>query len=163
MTLQWTIIGTIAIMMIMVGGTPAPASEETEDQKESTESRHRVELFLGNTHDDGENGLSIGLGYEYRIVEYLGVGLFAEYADGDFREWVFGAPLYIHPYKGWRLLMAPGVDVERGDKGDPEFLFRTGLAYEFEFDAWSVTPEFNVDFVDSDQVFVYGVSFGWGF
>ena len=44
-----------------------------------------------------------------------------------------------------------------------EFLFRTGVAYEFEIGRWSITPQFNVDFVDGEEAYVYGLSFGWGF
>lgn len=125
--------------------------------------RHSVELFLGNTHEEGKDGFSIGLGYEYRIMDLLGTGLFAEYVDGDFREWVMGVPLLIHPYKGWRMLAAPGFDKKRGKDEDWEFLIRLGLAYEFENGRWSLTPEFNIGIVDGEEIFVYGVSFGRGF
>lgn len=150
----------ICLLTVFIAISHASESDET---KGSIDYRNRMELFLGNTHDGSENGFSIGLGYEYRIMDLLGAGLFVEYADAPFREFVFGVPVFIHPYKGLRLLAAPGVDLERGEKGDPEFLVRLGLAYEFEFDRWSVTPEFNVDFVDNEEVLVYGVSFGWGF
>ena len=59
--------------------------------------------------------------------------------------------------------MAPGIEIEDED-GDNNFLLRVGAAYEFEFaERWSLTPEFNVDFVDGDEVFVYGFSFGYEF
>ena len=41
---------------------------------------------------------------------------------------------------------------------------RIGLAYEFEI--WkqlSLSPEYNVDFVQGEQTMVYGISIGWGF
>jgi hypothetical protein len=69
-------------------------------------------------------------------------------------------PLFIHPYKDWIFILAPGFDY-RQDRHD--FLFRAGVAYEFEIDRWSISPLFNVDFVDGEQVLVYGVSFGYGF
>ncbi len=30
-------------------------------------------------------------------------------------------------------------------------------------ESWTINPEFNVDFVDGEEKFVYGVSFGKGF
>ncbi len=59
-----------------------------------------------------------------------------------------------------RFILAPGFDY-RQDRHD--FLFRAGVGYEFEIDRWSISPEFNVDFVDGEQVLVYGLSFGYGF
>ena len=52
---------------------------------------------------------------------------------------------------------APGVEI---NEGEAEFLFRTGLAYEFEYNRWSITPEFNVDFTEGKTALVYGVNFG---
>ena len=70
---------------------------------------------------------------------------------------------FLHPYKGWRFLVAPGIDIHDED-GDNNFLFRAGAAYELEIaESWSITPEFNVDFVDGDEVLVYGLSFGYEF
>jgi hypothetical protein len=37
------------------------------------------------------------------------------------------------------------------------------VAYEFEVGRWSLTPEFNIDFVDGEEAQVYGVSLGFGF
>jgi hypothetical protein len=49
-------------------------------------------------------------------------------------------------------------------EGETEFLFRAGVAYEFELsERWAVIPEVNVDFVDGEEAFVFGLSFGFGF
>ena len=86
-----------------------------------------------------------------------------EYAGGDFKEWVLAVPFFLHPYKGWRFLVAPGVAIPNNDHDD-EFLFRVGAAYEFEIgEKWAITPEFNLDFVDNSEVLVYGLSFGYKF
>ena len=44
-----------------------------------------------------------------------------------------------------------------------EFLVRAGVLYEFEVGGFSVASAFNVDFLDSDEVLVYGVNIGKGF
>jgi len=124
-----------------------------------------LEIFLGNTYEDpehgDENGFTVGLVYERRFSELLGIGGFYEYAAGDFDKWSVGVPLFIHPYEGWRFALAPGLEHRHGED---EFLFRTGVAYEFELsERWVMVPEFNVDFVDGEEAFAYGLSFGFGF
>ena len=124
-----------------------------------------VELFLGNTYeradDESANGLSVGLTYERRLSDLLGVGAFYEYAAGDFDKSSIGVPLFVHPYGGWRLALAPGLEHREGEDA---FLLRAGVAYEFElFERWVVMPEFNVDLVDGEEAFVFGLSFGFGF
>ena len=80
---------------------------------------------------------------------------------GELDKWSVGAPLLVHPYRGWRLALAPGVE-HRG--GEDAFLFRTGVAYEVELaERWALIPEFNVDFIDGQQSYVLGASVGLGF
>jgi hypothetical protein len=70
-------------------------------------------------------------------------------------------PLFIHPYKGFRFALAPGLEHRHGDD---EFLFRTGVGYEFILsERWIMMPEFNVDFVDGQEAFVFGLTLGYGF
>jgi len=153
----------VAVFLVMMPVKIRAEEAERDRITETPEHRHGVELFLGNTHDDGENGFSIGFTYEYRLNELFGIGGLIEYAGNDFREWILAAPFILHPYEGWRFLVAPGIDIEDED-GNNNFLLRVGSAYEFEIaERWSLTPEFNVDFVDGDEVFVYGFSFGYGF
>ncbi len=134
------------------------AENEHENAEESY--RHRLELFLGNKHDEGEEAFSFGITYEYRVSEIIGFGGFWEYAAGDFDKWLAGLPLFVHPYRGLRFVLAPGLEHEDSEN---EFLLRTGVAYELELGRWSITPEFNIDFVDGEEAQVYGVSFGYGF
>jgi hypothetical protein len=152
------LIIAVAFCLIIVPTNFVSAESETGHHEE--DRAHSLELFLGNTHEDGEDGFSVGLVYEYRLDELFGIGGFLEHADGDFDKWIVGLPLYIHPYKGFRFLVAAGLENEDNEN---EFLFRTGVSYEFEFGSWAIAPEFNVDFVDGDEALVYGVSFAWKF
>jgi hypothetical protein len=137
-----------ALLAVMV--CPAFATE-----REHEEHEQRVELFLGDADSEGEHGFTVGLIYEYRFTELLGLGGFVEYAGGHHDAWSAGVPLFVHPYGGWRFALAPGF--EHRD-GEDEFLFRTGVAHEFEVsDRWTVSPEFNVDFVDGEEILVFGL------
>ena len=161
---KYAMIGLILVILVLLMPVKIPAEEAGHGSKgEGLENRHGIELFLGNTHDDGEDGFSVGLSYEYRLNQLFGIGGIVEYASGVLREWVLAVPLFLHPYKGWRFLVAPGVTIPDND-GDDEFVFRVGVAYEFEIgEKWAIIPEFNVDFVDNSEVLVYGLNFGYKF
>jgi hypothetical protein len=134
------------------------------------ELRLRPELFLGVAHAEGHDNFAAGLAGEYRFGRFLGVGGFMERTGGAEEAWSFGVPLSIHPYEGVRLLLAPGQErkevQEEGEakKTEQSWLLRAGVAYEIEIGRWSLTPEFNVDFIEGGHhVLVYGASVGYGF
>jgi len=103
----------------------------------------------------------MGTKYEYHFSETNGVGGLIEYSSGELDSWVIAVPLFIHPYKGLRLLGAIGFD-ERNN--DTEFLFRAGIGYKFKInDKWNIIPEFNYDFVEGDEKYGYGVIFNYEF
>ena len=139
------------------------------DQASHPDAEHHqnnvAEFFVGNTYEDthhgSENGFTVGLTYERRLSSLWGVGGVYEYAAGDFDKWSISVPLFIHPYKGWRFQLAPGVEHK---KSEDEFLLRIGAAYEFMLsDRWMLIPEIAVDVVDGDEAIVYGLAFGFGF
>ena len=134
---------------------------EEEQQIESVEHRHRLGLFLGGTHEESNDDFATGLGYEYRMSNLFGVGGFVEHARREDQVLTFGVPLDVHPYKGLRFLLAPGLEHEGSES---RFLMRTGAGYEAEIGRWSMAPEFNIDFVEGGhRALVYGLSFGYAF
>ena len=150
----------LVVLLLVPYGVQAEEATHREHSSEF-EHRHSVNFFMGNTHDGSEDGFSVRLDYEYRLSETNGIGGLVEYASGELDSWVVAAPLFIHPYKGLRLLVALGFEYGHSET---EFLVRTGIAYEFKMgERWTITPEFNIDFVDSDEKYVYGVAFGYGF
>jgi hypothetical protein len=149
------------ILVVLAIALPYGASADEPDEF----ARHGLELFLGagtkladtgNTTDFG-----VGIGYEFRFVRWIGVGVTGEYMTGVFRDGVLLFPVYAHPWRGLRFEIAPGVEFS----DDPEeFAIRFGAAYEIElFRGLSISPEFNVDLVDGETTLVYGASLGWGF
>ena len=152
----------VITMIAITVCSPAWSDDGEKLASEEMEHRNSVKLFLGNTHtSEDENAFSMGLSYEYRIVPLIGVGALAEYAAGDIESWILGAPLTLHPYRGLSLVAMPGAEI---DEHDTNFLFRLGIGYDFELGrGWSIAPEFNADFVDSEIDYVFGVSLGYGF
>jgi hypothetical protein len=146
--------------IIVPNGVMAEEATQSEHSSEF-EGRQSVAFFMGNTHDGSEDGFTVRMDYEYRLSETNGIGGLVEYASGELDSWVFAAPLFIHPYKGLRLLVALGFEYGHSEA---EFLIRTGIAYEFEMgERWTIIPEFDIDFVDSEEKYVYGIAFGYEF
>jgi hypothetical protein len=121
-----------------------------------------VGVFTGTTHTEGENEFTVGADYEYRVpgVSFLGVGGLVDHAGGELDSTVVAAAAFIHFRKRVRLLVAPGIERSHGDN---ESLVRAGVAYRLRLKRLTISPEFNVDFVDGEEITVYGVSVGWGF
>jgi hypothetical protein len=133
----------------------AAQAEESAD----AEANDMIELFVGITHDDGENNPSLGLTYEHQFGRF-GTGFIAEFTDSDSRDAVLAIPFFWHPAEPWRTVLAVGTEI---DGGDNSFLTRVGASYEIGFNGWSLSPEINLDFVDSSTVLVFGASFVWKF
>jgi len=145
----------ILLLLVCVATSAAQAQEQGRE----ADKRNFVELFVGITHDAGENEASLGLTYE-RKFERFGTGIIAEFTKAENRETIVALPFFWHPMEPWRTVVAVGTEISDGDHS---FLTRVGGSYEIEFSGWSLSPEVNIDFVDRDPVLVFGASFVWKF
>ncbi|MBT8367860.1 MAG: hypothetical protein KJP23_24465 [Deltaproteobacteria bacterium] len=151
---------SVAVFFLTMPLQVLAAEEKHEEHKESHYHRNHVGLFLGNTHEEGEDEFTIGLDYEYRFSQYVGIGVLLEYVGEDDREGVGMVPLFLHPYKGFRWVVAAGV---KPKADETKFIWRLGIGYRFPIGNWTIAPEFNLDFTEGKTVEVYGASFGYGF
>ena len=137
----------------------ATLAAQAQESVAETEGKNLVEVFVGITHDDGDNDASLGLTYERRFDRF-GTGFIMEFTKAESRETVLALPFFWHPAEPWRTVVAIGTEI---DDGDYSALTRVGASYEIEFSGWSLSPEVNVDFVDRSPVLVFGASFVWKF
>lgn len=149
----------IAPAICLLACAAATVAQAQESGAEEAEKKNFVELFVGITHDDGDNEASLGLTYERKFGRF-GTGLVAEFTKAEARDSVLILPFFWHPAEPWRVLV--GVGTEYSDS-ENSFLTRVGGSYEIEFSGWSLSPEVNVDFVDDRVVLVFGASFVWKF
>jgi len=131
----------------------------TASAQEHHLEENEIAVFVGVALEGRDDGPAIGIEYERRIDESLGLGLLVERTFGDFDTWVFALPLTLH-VEEWKFVLAPGIEDRNGRS---ENLVRIAVGYEFETSNVKMTPTFNVDFVDDETIFVLGVSFGWPF
>lgn len=164
-------------------GHPSDAEEHGESAGHHEHAFHPndVGVFIGATDEKGHDlQFTYGLDYERRFSQHWGVGALVDYAGGDLRNTVLAVPVYWHPGGGWKLIAAPGVELHNGrggggehaksDEGHGEadgdethFLFRLGAGYHFHVaDHWGVVPTVDLDFVDGEEVLVYGVGLAYG-
>ena len=146
---------TLLIFVVCAASTAAQAQESGAEAEE----KNLLELFVGITHDDGDNEGSLGLTYERRFKQF-GTGLILEITKSETRDGVLALPFFWHPADGWRTLAAIGTEKSEGEYS---ILGRVGGSYEIEFSGWSLSPEVNVDYVDRGTVLVIGASFVWKF
>lgn len=108
----------------------------------------------------------VGIDYEYRFNQWLGLGGFAEYAGGDFEHALLGIPLFIHPYENWRFAVAAATEIHKADEHhdrEREWVVRTGVGYAFHIgDGYSISPEFIVDFSEHETLYGIGLAIGFG-
>jgi len=149
----------IAPAICLLACAAATVAQAQESGAEEAEAKHFTELFVGITHDEGDNEASLGLTYERKFGQF-GTGFVAEITKSELRDSVLILPLFWHPVEPWRVLVGVGAEYS---EGEPAFLTRVGGSYEIEFSGWSLSPEVNVDFVDDRVVLVFGASFVWKF
>jgi hypothetical protein len=155
----------LLLVTLVICTAPVAAVNGAEHEHEKThEAAHdfhpnMLGLFIGTTQEGSEEDFTLGLEYERRFNKSFGIGVFAEKVTGDLDFWVYGVPFAYHTGR-WKLYVAPGV--EDGEHGS-EFLARIGGEYAFEVGEWEISPQLNVDFVDSEEVWVFGFVIGKGF
>lgn len=149
----------ISVALFLLIASSANAAER-KYEGETEEGRQRLALFLGTTRDGGDSGFTVGLEYEYRASQAIGVGGLIDHASGDFDSTLLAGAFFFHFGHHWVALVAPGMEFNEDD----ELALRVGFAYEFKVaKRFNVAPAFNIDFVDGEERLVYGVNLGWGF
>ena len=131
--------------------------EETAHGHGSDEHKNVAGIFAGVTHGGRRlNAPALGLEYARHIRGNFSIGGVAEYTAGDADIWVF-AVAFAYAAGHWKMYVAPGI--EDGHHGK-ENLVRFGVERPFELSGgWEIAPQLNVDFIDGEDVWVFGALF----
>ncbi len=143
----------IALTMFGAAGTARAADHEEF-------KRHVPGVFIGATSGNGETAYTLGLEYEFRATQLIGVGAVAEYSPDlhhDDGVGVFLGTVNLHPAGALRLTAGYGKeDVFHGGKSHS--LIRVGASYDFHVGDFGIAPTLNIDFVDHKEIAVFGIS-----
>lgn len=180
-------MGIVALLAIVIVAAPAVvASQETQEQEHSETGEHQeateehaeehgehfhknhLAVFVGSTEaeehhgDKGDPDFTLGIDYERRLSSLFGVGGMFDFVVEGRREWLLGPIGFLHPYKGLKLFAAPCYQKIRVGV-ESNWVFRVGVAWDFEIGKYSIAPNVIYDFSDNHDFLVLGVTFGRGF
>ena len=173
----------LAFAALALASEPALASDSPVSADHAHDSWHpnHLALFLGGTtpvSSDNSTVVAIGIAYERRFNELLGVESVADFGFGDHkRTALFAAGPTVRlftllPTSRRRELLAPlkvgagpGFEiVDKGNKTSVHFLFGITAGYDIDFGSFSLTPSVYVDFIgETETNITYGLYLGWGF
>lgn len=144
--------------------------------------KHHIVVFDGATTNFSHHstGYSLGIDYEYHLNDWIGVGAIGEYIFDNDGEFVAGLPVFFHPVKGLKLIVAPlginaaahtsddtqksGTSISASEPAEKSWHFgaRLGAGYDFHINNFSIGPTVAYD-ITNTQAMIYGISLGIGF
>ena len=144
----------------MAIAAPARAQQEAGGEAEGP---HHLSLVIAATdiREEDETAFTLGIDYEYRVSELLGLGFVAEHAFGEVDSTTLIAAADVHLWQGFAIQLGPGVEFAEGEA----FLMgRIGTIYEVELGSgFTIAPQFHYDFSDGEDAVVFGAAFGRAF
>ena len=161
-----------AVIFLSPGvAAPAAASEPHWHEKP-----HHLSLLLGGAYEDGEeeneNAELLGIDYEYRVSDFLGVGAVVERAFNPLDTTTALIVADLHIWRGLIVQAGPGVEfIDRKVDIDgvtvtedkDEFVVRVGALYEFERGHFTISPQLHVDITDESETIIFGLALGFAF
>lgn len=158
---------------------------EVDDHGERPHHKNDVAIFLGRTDEHGHpTEFTWGLDYKRRVAHRWAVGGLFDYASGELRDSIVAASVTWWPVGQLGLTAAPGIEYHRGrssndgcgcggstksekaeghgetDKDATYFVLRLGVGWGFPIgESYGIEPQINLDLVEGENVWVYGVNF----
>ena len=124
------------------------------------EQPHHLSVLMASTFEDGEEAPTLGVDYEYRVNDFLGVGGVAEYAFGDIEATTLLLVADLHLTNQFIVQTGPGVEFI----DDEELaVYRVGVLYEFERDGFTVSPQLHYDITSDENAVILGIALGFAF
>lgn len=140
------------------------AADDRDDPHEKSKTTHHsnshLALFFGTASVSGHTNFSLGSDFEYRLpflAEKVGVGAVADAVFSEHTHFMAAGGVFIHPVKNVKLVAAPGAAFEDGHNN---FVFRTGISYDWHVNNLSISPTFNVDLSHGYATRVFGIAIG---
>ena len=151
-----------ALATLSCATSPRPATAQARVVDDA--GRHHLSVIVGATildEDESDSAFTLGLDYEYRVSERIGLGAVAERAFGPLDSTTLLATADIHLWRGLAIQTGPGVEFAEGATA---FVVRLGALYEFELGGgFTLSPQAHYDFSDAEDAVVLGVAVGHAF
>ncbi|MEL7535746.1 MAG: hypothetical protein AAFZ58_03785 [Pseudomonadota bacterium] len=138
---------------------PAYAAEN-----EHSETPHHLSALFAATDNTEDTAFTLGVDYEYRISQFLGIGAVAEHAFADVDATTVLVVADLHFGEHLAIQTGPGLEwIDEESGSEREFVYRVGALYEVEMGSFTFSPQLHVDFTANDDSVVAGVAFGFAF
>ena len=166
-------IKTIILVVVCLFFSSTTIYSQHNDEHNKTEShdhfsKHHIALFNGATTNFSHKSTAytVGLDYEFRFSRLVGCGISGEYIASESGEILAGIGVFLHPYKGTKLIAGPFLILaeeahseDHESKKEASISFRIGVGYDFHFKMLSVGPIVNFD-VGNTEAINYGLAIG---
>ncbi|MEM9309938.1 MAG: hypothetical protein AAGA34_00705 [Pseudomonadota bacterium] len=139
---------------------PLSANEADPDHSERP---HHLSILVAGTHIEAEDetAITLGVDYEYRVSEWLGLGFVAERAFGGIDSTSILAVADIHIWEGLAVQVGPGVEFVDEEE---RLIGRFGGLYEFELGkGFTLSPQLHYDLSEDQDAIVFGIAVGRAF
>lgn len=125
-------------------------------------SPHHLSALIGTTYtEEYGNAFTLGIDYEYRVSEFLGLGFVAEYAFEDVDAYTYLLVADLHITNHFIAQIGPGVEFHGSHKIE---VARLGFLYEFEMSGITVSPQLHYDYHrNHESAVVAGLAIGMSF
>ena len=122
---------------------------------------YHLSAFGGfTTNYKGKQGYKIGIEYEYRLSDLMGLGGTFDFTGRDFSIFAFSVGTTFYPFK-FPLIPAIGIGAKSYD-GDWNAFLRGILTYNFHLDKVSLGPMIMYDaFPNQKDIMSYGITVGF--
>nr|WP_232363653.1 hypothetical protein [Alteromonas mediterranea] len=123
---------------------------------------HHLSALVGTTYTkECDNAFTLGIDYEYRLNDFLGVGFVAEYAYEDLDAYTYLLVADLHITNHFIAQIGPGLEFHGSHKME---VARLGLLYEFEMAGITVSPQLHYDYHRNHKsAVVAGLAIGMSF
>jgi len=147
------------VLVLLKSLAPITAFAENE---EGFELPYHLSIIIADTYVGEENdNPTIGIDFEYRVNQVLGIGAVLERAWGGLDATTVLAVADIHIRDGWVVQVGPGFEHRRGEE---IFVARAGILYEFEWANFTLSPQLHWDYHNGEEnALVAGVALGFSF
>ena len=136
-------------------------AQQMDEKSKHHENHYHLSAFAGLTTDyKGKTGYKLGIEYEYRLTDYLGIGGTFDFTGADFNIFALSVGADFYPFK-FPLIPAIGIGAKNYEgKWDP--FIRLILLYDFHLGDFSLGPMIMYDFFPNQKdIMSYGITVGY--
>ena len=152
----------ISTLMLMACFGLLYAQEEERSKPKHHEDHYHLSAFSGfTTNYKGKQGYKLGIEYEWRFKEWMGLGGTFDFTGNDFNIFAFSVGATFYPFK-FPLIPAIAVGLKNYDKSSWKEFYRLFLAYDFHVGKISLSPLIMYDlFPNRKDIMSYGIAVGF--